>query len=128
MSIKDLPHVTVEQVLALRKSAIELEQELSDLKASLEQKGKRPCHDGFCEFTAFNKHLQAMRKDNESLIGQIRGLKASLPKIKADAVRDAVKATESRTYTEDHFGMVGYHNEILSQDILTYANKLEDEE
>jgi HEAT repeat protein len=35
MNIKDLPHVTVEQVLALRKAAIELEQELSDLKASL---------------------------------------------------------------------------------------------
>jgi|GEM_PF-7134064 len=35
MSIKDLPHVTVEQVLALRKAAIELEKELADLKASL---------------------------------------------------------------------------------------------
>lgn len=35
MSIKDLPHVTVEQVLALRKAAIELEQELATLKASL---------------------------------------------------------------------------------------------
>jgi len=35
MSIKDLPHVTVEQVLALRKAAIELEKELSELKASL---------------------------------------------------------------------------------------------
>ena len=35
MSIKDLPHVTVEQVLALRAAAIELEQELATLKASL---------------------------------------------------------------------------------------------
>jgi len=35
MSIKDLPHVTVEQVLALRKAAIELEKELAELKASL---------------------------------------------------------------------------------------------
>jgi len=35
MSIKDLPHVTVEQVLALRKEAIELEKELAELKASL---------------------------------------------------------------------------------------------
>ena len=35
MSIKDLPHVTVEQVLALRKAAIELEKELADLEASL---------------------------------------------------------------------------------------------
>lgn len=35
MSIKDLPHVTVEQVLALRKAAIELEQQLANLKASL---------------------------------------------------------------------------------------------
>ncbi len=35
MSIKDLPHVTVEQVLALRKAAIDLEQQLADLKASM---------------------------------------------------------------------------------------------
>jgi cell division protein ZapA (FtsZ GTPase activity inhibitor) len=35
MNIKDMPHVTVEQVLALRKAAIELEQELAELKASL---------------------------------------------------------------------------------------------
>lgn len=35
MSIKDLPHVTVEQVLALRKASIEMEQQLADLKASL---------------------------------------------------------------------------------------------
>jgi len=35
MSIKDLPHVTVEQVLALRKTAIELEKELAELKVSL---------------------------------------------------------------------------------------------
>ena len=35
MRIKDLPHVTVEQVLALRKAAIELEKELAELKASL---------------------------------------------------------------------------------------------
>ena len=30
-----MPHVTVEQVLALRAAAIELEQELATLKASL---------------------------------------------------------------------------------------------
>ena len=35
MNIKDMPHVTVEQVLALREAAIKLEQELADLKASL---------------------------------------------------------------------------------------------
>jgi len=35
MKIKDLPHVTVEQVLALHKAAIELERELEELKASL---------------------------------------------------------------------------------------------
>ena len=35
MSIKDLPHVTVEQVLVLRKAAIELEKELAELKSSL---------------------------------------------------------------------------------------------
>jgi len=35
MSIKGLPHVTVDQVLALRKAAIELEKELAELKASL---------------------------------------------------------------------------------------------
>lgn len=35
MSIKDLPHVTVEQVLALRKAAIEIEQQLAELKASI---------------------------------------------------------------------------------------------
>lgn len=35
MSIKDMPHVTVEQVLALRKAAIDLEKELAALKASL---------------------------------------------------------------------------------------------
>jgi len=35
MSIKDLPHVTVEQVLALRKAAIELEREIAELKTSL---------------------------------------------------------------------------------------------
>jgi len=36
MSIKDLPHVTVEQVLALRKAAIELEQENTAYRISLE--------------------------------------------------------------------------------------------
>ncbi len=35
MSVKDLPHITVEQVLALRKAAIELEQQLAELKSSL---------------------------------------------------------------------------------------------
>ena len=35
MSIKDLPHVTVEQVLALRKAAIDLEKQLANLKTSL---------------------------------------------------------------------------------------------
>jgi len=35
MSIKDMPCVTVEQVLTLRKAAIKLEQELADLKASM---------------------------------------------------------------------------------------------
>lgn len=35
MSIKDMPHVTVEQILALRKKASETEQELAALKASL---------------------------------------------------------------------------------------------
>ena len=33
--IKDLPCVTLEQILALRKEAIELEQQLAELKASL---------------------------------------------------------------------------------------------
>lgn len=35
MSIKDLPHVTVEQILTLRKAAIEIEKELAEIKASL---------------------------------------------------------------------------------------------
>lgn len=35
MSIKDMPHVTVEQVLALRKAAIDLDGELATLKASI---------------------------------------------------------------------------------------------
>lgn len=36
MTIKDMPHVTVEQVLALRDAAIELEQERNELAARVE--------------------------------------------------------------------------------------------
>ncbi len=59
MSIKDLPHVTVEQVLALRAAAIELEKELATARQ---------------ERTAYRITLE--------------NLEASLPKIKADAVME----------------------------------------
>jgi hypothetical protein len=58
MNIKDLPHVTVEQVLALREAAIELEQEVTAYRISLEN------------------------------------LEASLPKIRADAIRGMLYCIE----------------------------------
>ena len=57
MSIKDMPCVTVEQVLALREAVIKLEQELADLKASLPK-----------------VRAEAVRKliDDEMTIGRLR--------------------------------------------------------
>lgn len=69
MSIKDLPHVTVEQVLALRKAAIELEIELQE-----------------SEDIAARANLRYMEKCKELDL-----LKQALPKIKADAVLQAAK-------------------------------------
>ena len=74
MSIKDLPHVTVEQVLALRKAAIELEKELAELKASL-------------------------------------------PRVRADAVREAAGSCGLYISSEDATAYYG--------DLLDYANQLE---
>ena len=71
------------------------------------------------------QELAIARQEATAYRISLENLEASLPKIKADAVRSAVKTTESRVYSEDHFGLVSYHNEILSQDVLEYANKLE---
>lgn len=56
MSIKDMPHVTVEQVLALRKAAIELEQELATLKASL-PKIKGDAVSNYLEYLEYCKNV-----------------------------------------------------------------------
>lgn len=77
MSIKDMPHVTIEQVLALRKAAIDLEQEATAYRISLEN------------------------------------LEASLPKIKAEVVEDALK------YCIKKFPDGAIHS------LGIYANKLE---
>jgi len=80
MSIKDLPHVTVEQVLVLRKAAIELEQQLADLKADNEEL-KAKWEQVLCE--------------NLDLSAGIAAFRASLPKVRADAVN-------------------GYHSELIA--------------
>ena len=74
MNIKDLPHVTVEQVLALRAAAIELENKNYYLESKLaeERQGRDDAESLYIE----------------SLKQELATLKASLPKIKADAVRD----------------------------------------
>jgi hypothetical protein len=78
VSIKDLPHVTVEQVLALRKTAIELEKQLADLKASLPKvradavRGiKKNCaqvndgYSGFYSLYDIKKHADKLEAGNE---------------------------------------------------------------
>jgi len=82
MSIKDLPHVTVEQVLVLRKAAIELEKELSELKASL-------------------------------------------PKVRADTVKAAMKYSIDKSYTEDYFGDVVSYLKLDIDKLKEYIAKLE---
>lgn len=65
MNIKDMPHVTVGQVLALRAAAIELEEELAITKQAR---------------TAYRISLE--------------NLEASIPKIKADAVSNYLEYLE----------------------------------
>ena len=66
MKISEMPHITVEQVLALRKAAIEIEKELAELKAM--RGSSTPCPKGVCEFNAYNKHVSALRRENAELI------------------------------------------------------------
>jgi hypothetical protein len=72
MSIKELPHVTVEQVLALRKAAIDLERQLKSERIK----------------------LSTVYKHNAELRNELSDLKASLPKVRADAVRGLITAIE----------------------------------
>jgi len=74
MSIKDIPHI---QVIALRKAAIQLEKELSELKASL-------------------------------------------PKVRADAVRGAIKCCHWNVWTPRTKNSV-----IFIDDLEKHAGKLE---
>ena len=86
MSIKDLPHVTVEQVLALRKAAIELEQELATAKQ--EKKILKVAFDGAIAGT---KEWSDMYLD----------LKASLPKVRADAFTDGAIWERESSFHKD---------------------------
>jgi len=109
MSIKDMPHVTVEQVLELRKAAIELEKELNKYKA----------------------HMVIPEKDVQDLCfveldliltkKELATLKASLPKIKADAVRELIREeiTVGRLRNDQKRSF------IFVSDASKYANKLE---
>lgn len=92
MNIKDLPHVTVEQVLALRKAAIELEIELQE-----------------SEDIAVRANLRYMEKCKELDL-----LKQALPRIKEDAVREAIEEA------------AWYNNRTTASisDMEEYANKL----
>jgi len=73
MSIKDMPHVTVEQVLALREAAIKLEQELAEIKAKANEPAAK-CHEGQCKHQTYKLHLRGVRKDNKYLMGIIHSL------------------------------------------------------
>lgn len=94
MNIKDMPHVTVEQVLALRAAAIELEEDLVTARQ---------------EATAYRVSLE--------------NLEASLPRIKADSVRETLSDLEHdcNGWAKDDMGRVYWHDE----QIRAYANKLE---
>ncbi len=84
MSIKDLPHVTVEQVLALRAAAIELEQELETHKH---------------EWIAYKAALE--------------NLEASLPKIKADAVLSILEPPSLAVSGDTYKSLIRRHAKII---------------
>ena len=92
MSIKDLPHVTVEQVLALRKAAIDLEQQLATAKQ---------------EATAYRISLE--------------NLEASLPKVRADAVRGLITAIEGAI--ENDYISMREVEEMVLDDFCNLAEK-----
>jgi len=101
MSIKDMPHVTVEQVLALRKAAIELEGKLASHER-LAAKGiyyteeewdhsvnllvKKATKELERNIAYEKLKYKALILDNNIIEQELATLKASLPKIKADAV------------------------------------------
>ena len=99
MNIKDLPHVTVEQVLALRKAAIEIEAKNKQLE------------DKLAEVRQDSDDTESLYIEN--LKKELSELKASLPKIKADAVQDFCDWLLSEiNWDVSHYGK-------------EYANKLE---
>lgn len=115
MSIKDMPQVTVEQVLELRKAAIELEKELNKYKA----------------------HMVILEKDVQDLCfveldliltkKELATIKASLPKIKAEAVLSLIEAIEGAI--DNDFISIKEVEEMHLEDFCElakrHANKLE---
>lgn len=84
MSIKDLPHVTVEQVLALRAAAIELENDLATARQ---------------EATAYRISLE--------------NLEDSLPKIKADAWHCLLSKIQPYLLQEEDGEIIIYYDVVL---------------
>ena len=108
MSIKDLPHVTVEQVLALRAAAIELESKNYYLESKLAE--ERQGRDD-----AESLYIESLKKE-------LATLKASLPKIKADAVKEIAKTNKCE------LNIPSYPESVVVcyfDDLMDDANKLE---
>lgn len=73
----------------------------------------KPCPEGGCEFNAYNKHVSALRRENAELIKELADLKASLPKVRADAVRGAMLNNGA------------FINDNAWSELENYANQLE---
>lgn len=84
----------------------------------------KPCPEGVCEFNAYNKHVSALRRENAELIKELADLKASLPKVRADAVREAIKSLEHdcNGWAKDDQGRVYWHD----KQILRVADEMEE--
>jgi len=116
MSIKDMPHVTVEQVLALRDAAIELEKNLhlTQIEHSMY----------VLENHVAKEKLEQIKHERTAYKTSLENLEASIPNIKADAVLDLCKNETSIVRLRND----NKRSVIFVSDAYKYANKLEAEE
>ncbi len=62
------------------------------------------------------------------LPGRATMIKAAINKIKADAIREAIRANKKKGYTDDFYGAVTTYDKVEYDDLLNYARRLESEE
>jgi len=77
------------------------------------------------ELQAENEELKKLARFRKQLNDD---LELEINKIKANAIREAVKETEQWAYTEDFCGDIIKYETVDMGAILEYANKLEDKQ